>query len=725
MAAPETQRWTYRQLVQPIPPTPNLSTISSTPATPPCPTCRHLLLQDRSSIHGKTIPIEEFHITDTFPDFPILQAGCDLCRFLRTAIRSAWGNTGTHPMLESGVAPVVEDDDSHETLFTAPWDGRVKVHSARFRFAPFGGSFQGQQKFAWDEVAGSLEQGDGVVVGLTVEFGPASVPLGEEGEELVGELGTELRFKLFDSIDIESPVSASRRNLPSDSTLSERNVDLIKGWINGCAANHGNACQGDARWTPTRLLALDPLRLMETASIAAEDDHRYAALSYTRGNDWPDTAVQTSSENLDDRKEGIDLADLPRAFRDAIAVCQALGIRYLWIDALCILDDTEDWKREVVMMHKTFGHSEVTIAATSATSPQSSFLARNISAISAAKIGDDKRHVIFTPQEHETSGMRTSDVDGSPWNRDGWTLVERMLSARVIHFAKNKIYFECRRALRSEENDAESATPGPSISFWPRVEEQAADAEQYRPFLYQQWKAFLAQYTSRQLRRQAADKFLPVRAVAELMAAAINDEYLESAGMWRDDLAAQLLWYANNDSDGIRRMTRTRQAPTWSWIHCKAKIGFVRGTTDATLPPSLTKQRFRVADVLEPRTLSLYGYNRGISEIRPVDTAGDAWLAEMRKEYPWDLLVSGGNGDESQCVAHGALDDPDETMSAHTQLVYLHVTDEVYPTGLILARDPGLGPAWRRIGVATIFDLGDLIMDPPFQPDSFDQVFVE
>ncbi|KAK4095820.1 HET-domain-containing protein [Parathielavia hyrcaniae] len=630
-------------------------------------------------------------------------------------------------MLDSGVTPLTEEDDSYEPVFAAPWDGRVKVHNARFRFAPFGGSFQGQQRFAWDEVAGSLEQGDGIVVALTVEFGPASVPLGEEGEKLVGELGTELRFKVFDSVDVESPVSASRRNLPSDSTLGKRNVDLIKGWIEGCGANHGHACQEHARWTPTRLLALHPLRLVERVSNVAEDDLRYAALSYTRGDAWPDTAVQTSPENLDDRKGGIDLADLPRTFRDAVSVCQSLGIRYLWIDTLCILDDAEDWKREVLTMHKNFGHAEITIAATSSTTPQSSFLARNISALAAAKIGDEKRHAIFSPQEDETSGMRTSDVDGSLWKRDAWAMVERMLSARIIQFARNKIYFECRRALRSEENDAETVTSKPSSNFWPRVEDRGANGEQYSPFLYEQWRTFLVEYTSKQLSRQTADKLLPVQTVAESMAAAINDEYLEFAGMWREDLAAQLLWYANNDPDDttLSTMPRAKRAPTWSWAQCKANIGFVRGTTDGALPSSLDKQKFRVADVVESRSLSLYGYNRGVSEIRSVDAAGDAWLAEMRKEYPWDLIVANGDDGEGICVAHGALDDPDTTISARTELLYLHVTDEVHPTGLILARIPGLGPAWRRLGVATIFELGDLIMESPFQADSYTHIVVE
>jgi hypothetical protein len=355
---------------------------------------------------------------------------------------------------------------------------------------------------------------------------------------------------------------------------------------------------------------------------------------------------------------------------------------------------------------------------TSATSPQSGFLNRNISAIPAAKIGDEKRYMILTPLEHENSGTRTADVDNSPWNQDAWALVEHKLSARVVHFARNKIYYECRRALRSEENDAESSTLKPS-SLWPRVEKDA-DGEQYRPFLYEQWRIFLSDYCTKQLSRQA-DKLLPVRALAGQMAAAIKDEYLETAGMWKRDLAAELLWYVE-PGDSPKTMPRAKQARTWSWAHRDARIGFVHGTTDAALPDALTEMKFNVA-ANSDGTLFLKGYSREILEIRPTDSR-DVWVAEMRKEYPWDLLVSGSD-DESVCFAQGALDDPDGIISASNELMYLHVTDEVHPTGLILALDSNLSPAWRRIGVATIFDLGDLVLDPPFQPDSFINVFVE
>ena len=390
MATPPNTVWTYRQLVHPIPPKRNLLTITALPASPPCPTCA-LLLPDRRSatqqVHGTTtIPIDAYHQLDIFPDFLTLRvSGCDFCRLLRKAIRRAWGDAA-RPMMESGVTALVEGDDAYEQVFGVAWDGAVKVHRVGLKFRSFAAGsspFEHEVGLAWGEAAGVSEQGGGVIVGLSLEFGPAADPVSEEGEVLAAEVGRVLHFKVYDSVgrlntacdddfvreltahaDVESAVSASRRNLPSSDTLSERNLGLIKGWVDDCTTNHGNACQAGTQWVPTRLLAVDPLRLVETGDGGLDaKDCRYAVLSYSRGTASSDAAMRTTPENLEERKEGLDPAELPRAFRDAVSACQALGIPFLWVDALCIMEDFEDRDREVALLPRTFGNAEVTFTA--------------------------------------------------------------------------------------------------------------------------------------------------------------------------------------------------------------------------------------------------------------------------------------------------------------------------------------------------------------------------
>lgn len=220
MATPTTMTptFTYRHLVQPLPPKRNLLNIATLPASPPCPTCAHLLLPvpDRNNVQDTAtttaLPIEAFHRLDSFPDFPALRAsasssssGCDCCRLLRKTVRRAWGRG----LCESGVTPLAEDDDddAYEGLLEAAWDGQVRIHRAGVRVRAVGGAAAergGEQRL------GAVAQGDGdgdgdgdgvVMVGLTVEFGPAAGEVvSEEGEVLAGEIGRVLRFKMWDSV---------------------------------------------------------------------------------------------------------------------------------------------------------------------------------------------------------------------------------------------------------------------------------------------------------------------------------------------------------------------------------------------------------------------------------------------------------------------------------------------------------------------------------------------
>lgn len=61
------------------------------------------------------------------------------------------------------------------------------------------------------------------------------------------------------------------------------------------------------------------------------------------------------------------LSDLPPLFQDAIIITRQLGLRYLWIDSLCIIQDSlRDWETEAAKMASIYQNSYVTISATDA-----------------------------------------------------------------------------------------------------------------------------------------------------------------------------------------------------------------------------------------------------------------------------------------------------------------------------------------------------------------------
>jgi len=92
---------------------------------------------------------------------------------------------------------------------------------------------------------------------------------------------------------------------------------------------------------PTRLIDLESLerpKLIDSKAIIGEDQ-RYACLSHQWGKPDQDTkqAMTTTCDNLQARVDGIDFWALPERYRESILICKPLGIRYMWIDSLCII----------------------------------------------------------------------------------------------------------------------------------------------------------------------------------------------------------------------------------------------------------------------------------------------------------------------------------------------------------------------------------------------------
>ncbi|KAK0709390.1 heterokaryon incompatibility protein-domain-containing protein, partial [Lasiosphaeria miniovina] len=301
----------------------------------------------------------------------------------------------------------------------------------------------------------------------------------------------------------------------------------------------------------------------------------YAALSHMWG-DVQESAppLRAMNYNYADLKDGISLGRLPRNFADAVETCRRLGIEYIWIDSLCIIQDSEeDWKREAATMHMVYKNAFITIAATWATSSHDGFLARNLDVIPAVKIEyavntasgesgqayDDvpSGFLVVTPVHDDGVGLRRGDVDCSKWNTRGWVMQERSLSTRTIHFCKNKIYFECRKWLKSEENEPEQVRPSDPFQLWPR---SLADNDPAK--WYEFWKRAVIGYSRRRL-TVPSDKLTAIQSLANEMAAHVPaGSYIPEAGTWSGNMERELLWLVES---GIARRPATKRAPTWSW----------------------------------------------------------------------------------------------------------------------------------------------------------------
>ena len=167
-------------------------------------------------------------------------------------------------------------------------------------------------------------------------------------------------FILFLNIQNGTPVAPTTDEI----------LDMIKGWLRTCVANHkicaksfDGITRSEAR-LPSRVIDVGGpnTRHAHLVTPEAEQKGSYITLSHC----WGQTRqVTTTSANIRRHSFELPMSELSKTFQDAIELTRKLGIRYLWIDSICILqDDKADWLRESQMMGQYYGESYCTIAAT-------------------------------------------------------------------------------------------------------------------------------------------------------------------------------------------------------------------------------------------------------------------------------------------------------------------------------------------------------------------------
>lgn len=212
-----------------------------------------------------------------------------------------------------------------------------------------------------------------------------------------------------------------------------------------------------AATVPTRLIFVGSpsqpgLRLVHPPRCGAGPPPRYVALSHCWGSDVPESQrFCTYRTNIDEHKRGIRFDRLPSSFRDAVTLTRSLGVEYLWIDSVCIIQrDEDDWEAESGRMEDVFSSAYCTVAASSAPSSLAGFLGRR---------GREPRPCCTVGGDGHRGGPFylcksiddfERDVESSILNSRGWVLQERALSRRIIHMAENQIYLECYQGIHSE-----------------------------------------------------------------------------------------------------------------------------------------------------------------------------------------------------------------------------------------------------------------------------------
>ena len=381
---------------------------------------------------------------------------------------------------------------------------------------------------------------------------------------------------------------------------SNESLALMKGWIDDCQRSHQVCKTPQQVGGPKRLLQCLSksdgfVRLVETRSLPQRCD--YIALSYCWGDG---TAVKKTKKATEaEHQSGIPDEDLPLLYQEAVALARGLDIGYLWIDSLCIIQDSkEDKEEEIAQMSEIFRGALVVVIAAGAESPLESLLRirpqagqrhtwRTASLIRYNEIDLDvkfRKRTFFAHFNEDATGFTFTGFRA-------WCFQEKLLASRCLVFRGDEVVWECRSCclcecgIQQDFSVAPGNAPISSLEAWvipyrqmllPFAEHEAfqpdgtlkyfADAEAAYSF----WETAVCKYSAGALSFQT-DRLLAISAVASVVGKATGDRYL--AGLWKDDLLSGLAWIAFGTSSKHDPSPHQRYiAPTWSWASLPSSV---------------------------------------------------------------------------------------------------------------------------------------------------------
>lgn len=260
---------------------------------------------------------------------------------------------------------------------------------------------------------------------------------------------------------------------------------------------------------------------------------------------------------LKDGLQSFPIQQLPATLRDAIVICRELGFQYIWIDALCIIQNSpngEDWVIGSGMMDAVYGNAAITIAASAAKDSSEGMLpaARKPDLCAVPYRLEDgrigKAYIHFHPYEISSS---------QPLANRAWTLQESLLSPRILSYQSNQLVWKCKQGRLCANTPADTTRNLDSLK----------------------WRDIIYQYTSRNM-TFSSDRLAALSGYAKSVSFKTESSHSEGtppvssypAGLWSDSILHDLLWRV---SFPWKYRPAPYRAPTWSWASIDSPVHFI------------------------------------------------------------------------------------------------------------------------------------------------------
>ncbi|OPB42758.1 hypothetical protein A0O28_0038790 [Trichoderma guizhouense] len=406
-------------------------------------------------------------------------------------------------------------------------------------------------------------------------------------------MGSSLNFVLhLTHLDEDTILNTCHYNGRTTETSSPEAFKLAKHWLDKCEGSHTTCkkfCSGEMP-LPTRVIDVGDKTRAPFLFRSQGMKGRYCALSYCWGKATANSDFyKTTKANLLSHENAMPLHELPATLRDAIVVARDLGFQYIWIDAICIVqDDGVEWAHEVANMQHVYAGAFFTISTVASSSSDDGLFrlreTRNSTAVcltyripkafreyawqagsTPPQIPDSPMYLVACP--NILSAMEPSMY--GPVHQRAWTLQEQMMSTRILYYGRGMLWWECFDLYASE------GYPGPlhlsDYAPWERSETKNAvrgvltdrwgDAD-----VFKHWQQLVYDYTGRTM-TERRDRLTAIVGLGHAMEPFMKSKFV--AGVWPGDrLLESLCWEVRVYEHSMRNP----QFPSWSWASVTAFV---------------------------------------------------------------------------------------------------------------------------------------------------------